>query len=1140
MFTPKVASRAKPSPLFSSRGARSAQNRSRSSILFTPQRRTAYTPKNQSFNRSLQASHVIEETANHSVESYGAPLPVLVTEALTLAERETKTSVHVDPSGWAWLVSGRKLFVWRYKTSSSGKSVLCKQLTLPPSDLDHQAGLVNVVAAQEDHQATSCIAVSAEGIIRYWANITHEGSFVEISADLKGEECVSLTNLQPHGSILATTTSTLVQVVPAPSQNAVTCRTVMAPQGMLAGFGRRMSSFIFGSLPAQSTGALLQTVLAGEVLEDHSQAFYVLSGHVLQKWILLGQAERLVYQCEVQRIFRECLSETIWGQDASHLPGLKLWMLDLQLTRDGVIVLGAGTNTESPEQLIYYATGKLAHSDQIPESFQSFQVSAFTQPYHEDDENMLLDCHLLVPDGTTEATYLYNESVVICPASQAGSQVPDKVDFQMRGDRVLGAGICDKMGLFFSSVHGLVSISSTAKLDQSLNDSSFLYDPVSRPDSALAFTPAQVDELSQSEDKSARLKAAFLHACRGSLAQAQTIVDELFPVSQGMELPSSPLNTMVAALSRELIDDFPASDPRWAETVPHDSGGSSSGSLIILHQLEDKQRAHEYLITFLTNVGLWDKLSTINMRDQPMRAQLLMCEHAEKIVAAITLRNIHSANPGLVDAAIRHVLEGRGDSVPPPGLAPQDLFYREVSRIDDILESLMVVLQETLSTNISPQDTIKMISGVNTILVGMLHDAWQYRQGKAQLNLSNARGPPFIPWTASLGPNGIRALVSKQHNTTCSAGLGSSRDAQTEGELFHQLLTLTDVQLDGYLSQVNTTNPLSGDYPEILAAYESERAKLIAPFLKHGQYERAASLAEKYLDFPSLMEICEKTDTQDRLQRYMVQFQDKGFADFVFKWYRDEGKKGKLLSQPLGSNEQLGQFLRSDENQYLSWLHDIHTSNLYQAHQTLKELALSETESASKKKTLLSLGKLAALASDEPPPSVQDEIEGLNDELELILHQEMLPETVVQGLGMDPEDMRVLPPKELIEVYVSEANCEANEFDFKKALDLLHYVDREEPDYEALRLHVWCQALLRDRQTWEDVQEDDPLEKNRDTIFFKTVELAYTEGMNLQNFLPSPEILLNADELGTLKDNTNFQYLVRAGYEHIERVYTDF
>ena len=43
---------------------------------------------------------------------------------------------------------------------------------------------------------------------------------------------------------------------------------------------------------------------------------------------------------------------------------------------------------------------------------------------------------------------------------------------------------------------------------------------------------------------------------------------------------------------------------------------------------------------------------------------------------------------------------------------------------------------------------------------------------------------------------------------------------------------------------------------------------------------------------------------------------------------------------------------------------------------------------------------------------------------------------------MDPDKMRVFSPQELIEHYVGDFNTNANEFDFKKALDLVHFVNK--------------------------------------------------------------------------------------------------
>ena len=42
--------------------------------------------------------------------------------------------------------------------------------------------------------------------------------------------------------------------------------------------------------------------------------------------------------------------------------------------------------------------------------------------------------------------------------------------------------------------------------------------------------------------------------------------------------------------------------------------------------------------------------------------------------------------------------------------------------------------------------------------------------------------------------------------------------------------------------------------------------------------------------------------------------------------------------------------------------------------------------------------------------------------------------------------------------------------------------------------------------------------------------------MDLHVVLPRLEVLLDAIELAVLRDNTNFQYLMRAGYEAMEKL----
>jgi len=51
--------------------------------------------------------------------------------------------------------------------------------------------------------------------------------------------------------------------------------------------------------------------------------------------------------------------------------------------------------------------------------------------------------------------------------------------------------------------------------------------------------------------------------------RAQGIVNELFPPGLPASVkPGAVLDALVTRLSQEMIDDYPASDPRWAESLP--------------------------------------------------------------------------------------------------------------------------------------------------------------------------------------------------------------------------------------------------------------------------------------------------------------------------------------------------------------------------------------------------------------------------------------------------------------------------------------------------------------------------------------------------------------------------------------------
>ncbi|XP_064623081.1 nuclear pore complex protein Nup133-like [Lineus longissimus] len=1104
--------------------------------LFGSKSRSSLANRSVSFNRSAQSSFILEETAQHCVESFGTSLPVLIREALTLADRNAQISVSIDSAEWAWLVCGRRLFVWRYRSNQYGKATQCKELTLPASDLNHTAKLVTVLQSPYDQHVTACVAVSPEGIIRYWPSISHEGSFVEISADLKGEECASLINLQPCGCIAATTTSTLIHLSPATSQSSITCRVLTPGQSTLAGFGRRMSSFIFGTASAQAIGAPLHQLLPGETIDGVRRTFYVLSGNFLQKWLIDDRLhEKMLYQCEVEKHMRDSIATSLWMTDAAHLPDLRFWVMDMQPINGGLAVLGAVMNRAASNELHYVIASILTEGDEMPEEVQNCVDIGYSATYHEEQEQELLGYQLLVPELDSTVAFFYNATHTVAVSVYSSTRPADKVDFLSADDRLLGAGSFNGQVVFFSSKHGLVAVK--LQQDVSMMEESTVAPEPSRAETSAIGNLMKVDELSQSEDSVSRLKAAIVLSFQNKKQEALNILQETFPIS----IPAghnSIVDISIVQMSQDMIDDFPVADPRWAEAIPDDST-SSTNSLIIQHQLQDKLKAHECLLTFLKDTGLWNRMSSVTVREKPMSTEKLLCEHAEKIVASVALRNMHNTHSHVVDAVIRRVLHTRAAGAASSDLTPQDLFYRLVSHIDEFLQCLIDYEEEMLASEISLKELVHLINSCNTLLITLLQDALDYRKNRsysyAALESPLKQYPDFLPWTSSLGTRGMRSIIKKQFNMTTDKGLLEEQDPQVRSTFFQQQMQLADLQLAGYLQQLDSIRNQDGlpHYGELERKLEQETQNMIMPFMHLEQYERAASLAEKYHEFGILMRICEDTDNDDRLKRYMTQFAEEGFTEFALRWYMEEGKRGKVLKLPLSEHANLGLFFSLEENKYMSWIYDVQFGNLAKAHETLKELALVEQKSLGKKKTLLSLSKLAALGSHDSH-ALEPSVEEINDQQYLVLNQETLPDGVLDAIGMDPTNMNVMTAQEIIAFYCSEYNDTATEHDFKKALDLLPLVDQEEHEVEELKIQIWCQAIKRD--DWSSIGTDDPLETNRDTVFFKTVELVYTEGLDLHQFLPNVDRLLESEELGDLRHNKTFQFLVRAGYEHIMRI----
>ncbi|XP_047433726.1 nuclear pore complex protein Nup133 isoform X2 [Mugil cephalus] len=1107
-----------------------------SSLLFSP-RRTNLSAR--STPTRLQ-SHAAAETINYDVQAFGSSLPVKVMEALTMADADDQISVKVNESGWAWMVCGERLIIWKICQTAVAKLSVCKELQLPSSEYNYTADLVAVTSAAPLEmaavQSISVLAVAAEGTARFWPSLAQEGNYTETDVDL-GDLCNFVIAVKGGSFVLSSVKNQLLRAA-ADSSGKLQHRALQQGQGVLSGIGRRVSS-LFGILSQPANDTLHSVLWAGE-----TSCLYTLTTTSLSKWEVEDSSEHQVLSWDVQKALTESIADAIWGSESNYeemKEGVNVSYLDMKTSHVGLVVLAAAWHPSDTPCLAYFCLVTLQDSGaSVSDSF-TVEVTKYSPPFL--SEEALQATRLVLPRCPPGSTaFLYNEDLVYaCSTGTGRGGLPDeKICFNSPGDGVRGGGCCADLPVFFSQNSGLVAVvarESASILPETMEDS-LCSSLAAAPEVSSMETPTRAELVAQ-EDKTKLLKAAFLQFCRNDLVGAQTVTDELFPADgDGDGEEGAELDSMVTQINLDLVDDYPASDPRWAESVPDESAGFPLTSLIILHQLEDKMKAHGCFMDFLLQVGLLDRLGQVTVRSSPMATRLLLCEHAEKLQAAMVLKNHHSKHGELVNRAIVSALQ-RSSTPVPPSLTPADVFFREVSQISSVFDCLLEEEERSLRDN--PVDSVQwaeVVLAVNNVIKDMLQAAGQYRETKASVYRASenaAAEPEYIPWTASGGVGGVRTVLSRQHDIILRS-VYPHADSELRSALCEQLVALLDIYLGGYVAQLTSLQqqrPPGAQqerYNTLEMEYSQRRSELLAPLLDLGQYQWVAALAEKYCDFDILVQMCEQTDNQSRLQHYMAKFANQNFADFLFRWYMEKGKRGKLLSQPVSQHQQLASFLQA--HQHLSWLHHIHVHDFQSAHRTLYSQANNETRYFVKKKTLLALSKLTALASDLPEDQLNKQVDDIVEQERFLLHQETLPRQLLEEKQQNPDTMPLLSAQNLIQLYICDENRRANEYDFKKALDLLEYIEEEdEVDIDSLKCEIFGKALRRDGWSSAD-GNDDPLEAAKDSIFVKILLKLIQEGVPLQTYLPDVKDLMELDELSSLKSKPYFEFVLRANYEH--------
>lgn len=868
-----------------------------------------------------------------------------------------------------------------------------------------------------------------------------------------------------------------------------------------------MSSLIFGAMPQSP---VMETKLAKVTctsLGDRSRVL-ILAGSSLQYWSFPnGEQEKMEFDEDVGHIVSQEFQKHIWNLRHLAPESMETWLIDMQTCDEGIVLLVAANSSDTSPSRIHFALGLLPlNGTSLTSSFKWFIQLKVGPLRHQEDPETAISSFRFILSGW-EAIIYNSHTVLVVNTTNEHEQ--DKIELvRTAEDKILGGSLCSGAPILFTRNSGLVTISRPDFTGQDFNSS--FADVNNSADYSLnssvtenfnaTMTNEKLKEMYLSSNGVNQLIAAFMFSCRQNKQECEQILVELFPYQEEpvMDIDAM-LDTLVLEVGKRLIDDFPANDPRWANHMDTSMTMTTVLSMQIPQQLEGKQRALDLFVGFLKEYSLWARFCAVTYRGIIMSTSHVLGEYAEKIVAALAIYNLQNQFPDVLDKIIEDMLNP--ESFLSPELTARDIFYREVSTVHLLLPGLVNSASQVTQSDMPIQQVSQFILRVNTVLLGVLREVVKYRQNNADrfvpARSSNAV-TEYLPWTAATGKNELRTCLYTMQNLTLKHGVSGTNDSAVRNELYDQIVGLIDLILDGrkcHLESIRGTEK----FDILLKQYETERTNLIQPLIKNEQYENAAMLAEKYFDFASLVQICELTDNKGRLDSYSERFADQDFVGFLFSWYVKDGRQGQLVERcrRAGAGELTEKL---SEHPELAWVQESLTGEYRQAAHTLSVLANEEVELVKRKKTKLSLSKIALLCSDESEEEKREALEKINSELELISHQEELPDDVLETYGYDTKKLRVLKPMEIINFYTCAENTLATEFDFKKALDLLDYVP-DVDDKKALRLRIWARAAKRNK--WDSVTKNPELQIQH-TLFFKIMDLNHTMGEWCDNMISNP------------------------------------
>lgn len=1052
----------------------------------------------------------VSKSDRYQLESYGLYTPNPVLEGLSVSHKNKIIwSARLSDSLWAWFVYGRKLLVWNAENNKENRTNPCFELGLPASEVAHQATLVWVFEPEVGKSLSHacCIAVSPEGLVRFWRDVYDEVEYFEHNTDLMGKECELLYQVDSSRFILLTTTADLVMVTINMDnvRPQISSKILTESTGWLGNISMNISSLVFGSAGQQAD----PKTICGCVLKsssNHVDRLYILTtnGTSLAKWnVSEPNREKQLFEVNLANSLQEKFSIMMFNSVSTG--DMDMEIIDMKPTNnrnEEVIVL---IHTKPNQAYNYYILATIQVQDNKCPITSLHVLNNIESSYLNESTPQLLI--------TDQQAFILSKHYILVVTFEPFQTDVIGVDCDLKFG---GGSVVNNYGMFFTQSHCLTVVTKITDVEYDFNESrSVLQSPDLNQSSIIT---SEVE----SGSNETRLKSAFLQFVSRKMDNCRALVKQACP-EELSSTDGSNLDKTVFKVGEDLVNDIPINDPRWMGVQGEQTVRSSS--MVILSHLEEKQQAIHWYLKFLQDLGLWDRMRKIKKYGTQVYTGCALKDLSEKLQATLTFRKIEVEHGDLLDTLIKKAVESHSDSYSAPaGLTHIDKFYKQVSMSYTLLKELCMYSEEIASTNRSSVDICCILCDVNRILVKVLGAVLEYRRQNVEFFPINKQKQLKASWILCEDEDGICSELQNQINVSLKFSNMANITKEVRSEISDQVAFLVDILLS---SSIDISSESNSNYIDL-------RYKLLKELMDYNEHHKVIELAEKYADYKVIVEVCFKTNNIDLLYSFIDKLFEQNFRQTVFSWYLEQGKIVELLRNFCRKPKYERDIaIALEAYPKYGWVAGGLSENVNLTCESLKQCCFNEKTNVLRKQSQLNLYKMSILAKSGPLAKYP-ELEQIDKDLEVIDHQLNIPRSVLDVFNLDFNNMPVLSPEDIFTFYLHETNITLDEAQCLRALSVLRFIDDHKKG-ETLSRQLWCETILRETLKYplHDQEIDDPIQFVNKLLFFKTLSLVYDKG--LLNFLPSLDWLLYAEELENFHSNTVWQFVMKIGFEHCLR-----